>query len=376
MSIQKNKNNFFIFILFFVFALSVFIDLSVKEFKNTTRETLKRPVEIEAIVLEKDLKKQIEIYKQLIDRVGVVQAQEDLYLSGLPFDGQTHLLNHEAGDWLYDKYGNEGLVYCKDYFLSSCHHGFVIKAIATGGMSSLSQVMKACWAQGATTATQCAHAIGHGILANIGYKYLPQAMTECDKVATISPNFPLYNCHDGAFMENIWAIHEGGTSKDQWVSSSDYLFPCNSPKFAEKYKRACWSNQPSRMYIMFKGDIKRIGEVCLGLTNKTYQTTCFDALARQIHPLSQGSVDKTFSMCSLMPSQEWINKCVASIAKASFSVGDRDIPYKICKKSENQELCFSNLIGTIKAYSENNWSLQNEWCEKIDANFYQRCIDY
>lgn len=364
-------------VLIVSFILAVFVGFNTNEKKNIEiKESQRKPIEIEAIILEKDLKKQVEIYEQLIERVGIEKAQEELYLSGLPFDGQTHLLNHTSGDWLYERYGNSGIIYCKDYFLSSCYHGFIIHVIGNEGMGGLNKVMEACWEKGSPTATQCAHAIGHGILANLGYKHLPQALEDCDKVSQTSPNFPLYNCHDGAFMENVWAVHEGKPSPDQWISQSDYFYPCNSPKINEKYKNACWSNQPSRMYIMFGGDLKRVGGVCFELKDSQHKTTCFDALARQIHPLTSGSVDKTFSMCSLMPSQEWIDKCIASIAKAAFSVGDRTTPFEICTKAENRNLCYTTLFGTLKAYALDN-AQKLEFCNLVaDQGFSAKCKNY
>jgi hypothetical protein len=313
----------------------------------------------------------------LIERVGPLNAQDELAKSGLPFDGQTHLLNHTVGDWLYDRYGDQGLVYCRDYFLSSCYHGFVIRAIAQGGLNILQPVMQTCWNKGYPTATQCAHAIGHGLLAYDGYKNLPQALAECDKVSTISQQFPTYNCYDGVFMENVWAIHEGKPSEDQWISQTDHLFPCNSSKIDEKYKQACWSNQPSRMYIMFQGNISKIGEVCLAVQNKLHQSTCFDALARQIHPITQGSVDKTFSYCSLLP-RDWVNSCVVSISRAAFSVGDRTVPFQICGRIDetSKNSCYGDLLGIIKAYASNEEEKQS-WCSRIQDNQWKsNCLQY
>lgn len=359
-----------IFITSFSFILN---NVDKEEASSVSQES----VEITQIKNTTDIKLQASLYKQLIEKVGPVEAQEKLFASGLPFDGQTHLLNHTVGDWLFDRYGDEGLVYCKDYFLSSCYHGFVIRAIAKGGVSSLEKVMETCWKQGYPTATQCAHAIGHGLLAYDGYKNLTQALVECDKVSTISGNFPLYNCHDGVFMENIWAVHTGSPSKDQWVSETDNLYPCNSTKIPEKYKKACWSNQPSRMYMMFKGDIRKIGKVCLTVSNKDYQSTCFDALSRQIHPLTAGSVDKTFYYCSLLPA-DWLNSCISSIAKAAFSVGDRSTPFEICARAREKDknMCYNNLIGIIKGYSQNQ-ELKISWCKLIkDDNWKNNCLKF
>ncbi|MEK7534024.1 MAG: hypothetical protein AAB600_01675 [Patescibacteria group bacterium] len=331
--------------------------------------------EISAIVETNNLDKQVALYKKLIARVGPEAAQEELLYSGLSFDGQTHLLNHTVGDYLYDKYKTSGLAFCKDYFLSSCYHGFVIRAVADGGFDALKEVMSVCWQKGEPVAVQCSHAIGHGLLAWIGYANLTKALNDCDKLSQESKDFPLYNCHDGVFMENIWAVHENGKlSKDSWLSE-DPVYPCNDPRIDSKYIQACWSNQPMRMYQMFKADLGKVGEECLKLTDNTYKITCFDGLARQIHPLTKGNAQEVFKLCSTMPSV-WVDPCITSIAKAAFSVGDTTIPFKLCSQvHENSKAsCFETLADIIQAYTRNNLKERKTLCDKIpNIIFRQKC---
>lgn len=321
------------------------------------------------------LKERVPIYKRLIERVGPEIAQEQLQRSGLPFDGETHLLNHTVGDYIYDKYKTKGLVYCKDYFLSSCYHGFVIRAIADGGTDSLTDVFGVCREKGEYVAVQCAHAIGHGLLAFDGYKNLVSALSDCDKVAEKTEGFFSYNCYDGVFMENIFAVHEDGKpSPDRWVNPNDPLYPCNEKKIPEKYINACWSNQPSLMYQQFKGDVKKVANFCADVTNPSYQTTCFDALARQIHPVTQGSVDKAFEMCSLNPGP-WIDPCLISISKAFFSVGDRIAPFEICARIhlQSKQRCYSELSTIISAYIKNKKE-RDDVCNLIrDESWIDSC---
>lgn len=324
----------------------------------------------------KKLDEQVLLYKELIDRIGPGQAQEELFRSGLSFDGQTHLLNHTVGDVLYERYGTSGLRDCKDYFLSSCYHGFVIRAVGDGGSDALVGVMEKCWEEGNHVAIQCSHAIGHGFLAWVGYANLLEAIKDCDDLSTRSKNFPVYNCHDGAFMENIWAVHETGKpSKDRWLNDADPIYPCNDPRIPYQYLKACWSNQPMRLYQLFQGDLRRVGLVCLGITDEDHRKTCFDGLARQIHPLTKGSVDETFLMCSTMP-QGWVTPCIVSIARAAFSVGDRKVPFDICARmlQADQGSCYQGLIPTIHGYIINNRE-REEVCGNItDLYWREKCL--
>lgn len=341
--------------------------------KNVTRSQEKistKPKEIIEIISTTNTRLQATLYRQLIERVGPVEAQEDLVRSGLPFDGETHLLNHTVGDWLYTKYDTKGLIYCKDYFLSSCYHGFLIKYIGDKGMNSLDNVMQECWKISTPTASQCAHGIGHGLLAWDGYKNLPQALQDCDKVADLSRNFPSYNCYDGVFMENNWAVHNDGTpSPDRWVKESDPTYPCYDGHIAEQYRRACWSNQPQVMFKMFKGDIDKVAKACEEIDAKEYQDTCFDSLARQINPIAKGNPQMVFDLCNKMP-VGWKNQCVNSNVSAFFSVGDRKIPFTLCEMIPESGVnsCYEILQQRINSYTT-NLEERSALCSKVPKNY-------
>lgn len=360
------------------FALGYFLKTGQtpkQEEKQTNSQKI--PSEIKEIKSSLNLDQKVKIYKKLIERVGPEQAQEDLLHSGLPFDGQTHLLNHTVGDYLYEKYKLGGLIFCRDYFLSSCYHGFVIRALADGGSNSLTKVMNTCWRKGERVAIQCAHAIGHGFLAYDGYKNFIKSLEDCDNLGTKSKNFPNFNCYDGAFMENVFAVHDDGKpSPDRWLNKDDPLYPCDETKIPQKYIRACWSNQPSWMYQLFQGNLPKVADECSKLAPGENQTTCFDALARQIHPLTNGSVQESFRLCSIMP-LPWIDPCLTSISKAFFSVGDRQAPFEICSSihPESKDNCYHELSTIIALYSKDQKE-RDQSCSKIrDQDWVDKCLN-
>jgi hypothetical protein len=336
--------------------------------------TKKKSVDAESLVsqikTESSLKSQVKLYEKLIKKIGPEQAQDELYRSGLPFTGQTHLLNHVVGDFLYKKYGTDGLKYCRDYFLSSCHHGFMLNAIAAGGISKVAETFSSCAKTGSPVAVQCSHAIGHGFLASIGYTNLTEALKKCDQVAGDIKDFPLFNCYDGVFMENIWGVHNGSPSPDRWIKTNDPIYPCNDKRIVDKYKLGCWSNQPTLMYQLFKGDIKKVGRECDKLPDKEFKKMCFDGLSRQINPLTAGNLDKVFDLCGLLP-VAWKNFCVSNIASGFFGNGDRELPFAICNRLAGTSMneCYDKLLGTIKSNDPNP-----ALCDKInDSNWRVRC---
>ncbi len=351
-------------VLFFLFFRSGILSHGLSFSKNSL--PLEEP-EITQIKATPNLEAQVKIYKSLIERVGPEEAQDDLVKSGLPFTGETHLLNHEVGDYLFDKYGPAGLKYCKEYFLASCYHGFILHAIGSGGMSEVKKTFNECLKSGPTVYGQCAHAIGHGFLANIGYKNLTGALKSCDAVAADIKQFPTFNCYDGVFMENIWGVHEGGEpSPDRWVKPTDLIYPCDDKRIDSKYILACWSNQPSLAYQLLRGDLKKVGEICLSIQDEKNKQMCFDGLSRQIHPMTQGDPQKTFSLCNNMPSKNWYDYCVATNASASYSVGDRTSPFLVCKDTneDNKSECYNRVFAMMRAYAANTEEFHS-LCSKV-----------
>src|SRR3989338_8723424 len=230
--------------------------------------------EIQEIKSLTNLDEQVRVYRRLIERVGPAEAQEQLYHSGLPFTGQTHLLNHAVGEYLFNEFGAQGLAQCKEYFLASCYHGFTILAIGRSGVEGMDEIARECQKLGLSVTSQCSHAFGHGFLAWVGYENFTKALDLCNEMTARVEGFPGFNCRDGVFMENIWGVHDGKPAEDRWVKEGDLFYQCNDPRIDAKDLDGCWANQPSLMYQMLKGDLKRVGELCLQVEPENLKRTC------------------------------------------------------------------------------------------------------
>lgn len=328
--------------------------------------------EIARILTTTDLSAQTALYRALIARVGLSEAQDDLYHSGLPFDGQSHLLNHESGEFAYKKYGSAGIAYCKDYFLGSCYHGVVLETIAHDGTAGLAHI-SACWKANETVRIQCAHGIGHGLLAWVGYKHLPQALALCDQLAQDVEGFPTFNCYDGVFMENIWAIHSGTTSPDQWARKEDPYYPCDDPRIEDAWEAGCWAEQPSLVYQATNGDIETVSNLCDSLGESALKTQCFEGLARQIHPAAQGSAEKVAELCGRVAG-DWRNFCKTTVAYTEYAVGGRMLPFAICASmGANATSCYAALAEAVRTYSAP--TERKSMCGKLpDASARESCL--
>ncbi|MBI3290510.1 hypothetical protein HYZ78_03890 [Candidatus Microgenomates bacterium] len=305
--------------------------------------------EMKDLLQTEDQDTRLKAARKLVERVDVEQALEIMEHSPLPHTGEGHLAVHQIGFYAYQKYGLESILKCRDYFLYACYHGAIIEAASDQGIPAIKQMTDYCKAS-ATRHFQCVHAAGHAILAIWDYSNLPDALKTCDELYEKETEFPnaLSSCHNGAFMENLFGVHDWGTGKEaerEWLSD-DPNFPCNY--FGEKYQRGCWLNQGARIYQMNGGDIAKTSEICQQIDNPQYVEWCMDNLARQIHPLTNGDITKVFSLCPLV-GDAWREHCVSVNAGAYYSVGGRNEAIAVCRTAipQTKPKCYELVVGQI-----------------------------
>lgn len=329
-----------------------------------------------AEIMAQDQETRLKGSRKLAERVGVMEALEILEHSALPHTGEGHLVVHQIGFYAYQKHGAEGILKCKDYFLFACYHGVIIEAATDQGTQGISKMTDTC--KGSSTRFfQCTHAAGHAILAMYTYD-LPQALKVCDELYEKETAFPetLSSCHNGAFMENLFGVHDWGTTnspKNDWIKDDDPYFPCNA--FGGKYQKGCWLNQAARIYQMYQGDIQKTAAACEELGNLTYKDWCFDNLARQLHPLAENNLDRVFELCNQLGDFRK-EGCVIVNAGAYYSVGGRIEGITICSRLAGpaQNYCHERILGQIIG---DTLSLpeKSELCNKLPTPYRETCIN-
>lgn len=359
--------------VFLVFILAigvsaVFLDKNSKQNTESVSVVGKSP-EIQKILEEKDIDKQIETYTKLIKRVGPVRAQEELHDSGVPFTGPMHLLNHTAGDIIWKTEGPAGVTKCRDYFSSSCYHGFILNAIGDGSVENINPVLEECRKKGTANYAQCAHAVGHGLLAYAGYANLIDALSLCDEIKAGVEDFVLGYCYNGVFMENIWGLHDGAPSAERWVSDTDIRYPCNDERLEERHLPECWYNQALHITnAFFHGDLVKVAKVCETIEKDQSRYMCYDATFRSIHSLTEDNIKKKFEICRKMP-KKVIKSCIAVQASAAFQQGDRSLPFEICSTTNiGKERCYSEIVSSIN-FNINSGYERDKLCDKIPTKY-------
>lgn len=325
-------------------------------------------------ILSNDQETRLKATRRLVERVDVEQALEILEHSPLPHTGEGHLAVHQIGFYAYKKYGLDSILKCKDYFLYACYHGAIIEAASDQGFEAIKKMTDICKAS-AVRHFQCVHAAGHSILALWNYD-LPKALETCDNLYEKETQFPeaLSSCHNGAFMENLFGVHDWGTNKEQkrdWLSDDPY-FPCNH--FAEKYQKGCWLNQAARIYQMNNGDLVKTSQLCQEAGNEQYTAWCMDNVARQIHPLTNGDPAKAFELCK-QEGKAWYNNCLVVNAGSFYSVGGRGEAIFLCKQValDLKQECYQTIIGQIISDPIDKETKQRI-CQDIESPFNNQCF--
>ncbi|TSC65904.1 MAG: Uncharacterized protein CEO21_302 [Microgenomates group bacterium Gr01-1014_80] len=330
--------------------------------------------EMKDILDPADQTKRLKAARKLVERVDVEEALEILEHSPLPHTGEGHLVVHQIGFYAYQKYGIESILKCKDYFLYACYHGTIIEAASDQGFEAIAKMTDKC-KEFPVRYFQCVHAAGHSILAIWNYD-LTKSMETCDEIYEKETQFPeaLSSCHNGAFMENLFGVHDWGTEKSpktDWISDDPY-FPCNY--FGEKYQKGCWLNQAARIYQMSSGDMKKTAQLCQQVGNQEYETWCMDNVARQIHPLTNGNPGKSFELCQDAGAKYYDN-CLVVNAGSFYSVGGRDQAIFICQNvpPHLKQECYQRVIGQIIS-DPIETSIKQQLCQKIEAPFNNQCF--
>ena len=325
---------------------------------------------------------QIDAYHQLLQAVGPSEAQ-DILLSSMPNDSRTHMIQHEAGKYLYESEGLAGIGNCKNYFAGGCYHGFISAVIAQRGVADVKNIEGACErALSSDQQMQCAHGVGHGLLAEVaGYANLPQALDLCQQIFAGNDKKAV-NCYDGVFMENNFGAFDV-PPPGRWYKASDPMYPCKIPSVLDKpgAHDYCWGMQSqltlhTDAYPQFGGDIKKVETYCESFSTGNDRGFCFEGIARQIQLTNGNNIAGMRSMCAQMSSGN-VSQCIWSAAEAAYIYGDHSSDVLMICESETgtqKDTCYATLEQGI-AISYSLTSNRITACEKDlpEAAYQKSC---
>jgi hypothetical protein len=115
----------------------------------------------------------------------------------------------------------------------------------------------------------CAHAIGHGLVAAAGGDVLG-ALAGCDRVRVA---WERERCYGGAFMENI----SGPASEGRRRVAADRPFGLCA-EVPSRQRAACFRQHPSYAIYATGGDFAAVFRLCAGVRGRTSRRACHEGL--------------------------------------------------------------------------------------------------
>lgn len=320
------------------------------------------------------------LYAGLLRAVGAAKAQDALLDVAAPTT-LSHQIGHEAGYYLYETRGIDGILQCKNYFNGSCYHGFLERYIVQHGIESLEPIIDAC-KRGATLyeRRECSHGAGHGFLVVKGYDHLSDALTQCS-TSFSEMERAVSDCYDGVFMENNLGAFNV-PPEGRMYKADDPLYPCNDPQIQANTAAhdSCWFMQSQMtlnpvMYPFIDGDIEKAAQYCRSLSGAE-KRMCFMGLSRQIQTIAANNAEEIVRMCGvILPSDP--EQCYSDAAESAYAFGARDAAQALCSRAAGyKDICFSALFERIATTAFETKEGQRAACEVLPGTHRAACLEY
>lgn len=377
--IHAIKNNRFVFVIFFLMAVSLglfssaFLRLEYGKIVYKPFLSKAQGKEImETIEQEQDERKQFELMRDLAMRAGPEMAVELLNESRLPKSGQTHLIAHIIGQVAYQMYKEKSLPVCGDDMLNGCAHGLIMVALPHIGIQGIQQMIDYCKTLTPFKYHMCLHASGHAFLAVTDYKDLLSALNHCDSLVDPSDSLSIH-CYNGVFMENAHGEHDGIIpSLHPWLDANNLMRPCD--EVAHRYKTACYLNQAGWWYLTLGGDIGKGVALC-GRVPTEYQMACANNIGRVISTAVRNNIDEIRKNCALLSTIQLHEECINAIGQSVFVLGDSALPLEICKmiqSDQGKSACYRQLVAS---FAENRIPRAKimEFCGQFEQSYQSFC---
>jgi len=319
---------------------------------------------------------------------------------------------------------------CTADFQSGCYHG-VIQAyfgdsrgtqggVTPAKLNGLCQPYRAPdkrWLE-----FQCAHGIGHGVMA-VESHHLLKALDSCDLLAD---TFEKQACWGGAFMENVvnatqphhmnvtrvadvgehseHADHGGaehGTAHDsashaasghdmaghdmsameghdhgaaepfKALDPDEPLYPCTV--VLERHKSACYLMQTSAILHRNNGDFTDAARQC-GRSPEAYRYTCYVSLGRDANSWSRGNREQAITYCRTAPDigQSY---CIIGVVKNIVDVtADPRDGLSFCRLAPDptKSACY-NAVGQEIALLQPTSPGREQACRAADTGYVPEC---
>lgn len=215
---------------------------------------------------------------------------------------KQHVYAHLFGEALYKEMGTDGIVVCDSNYNFGCYHSFFGWALMANGLDIITELDQACIEAYGEMGLGCQHGIGHGVIAEVGYDNLDQALDAC---ATLNWQGPIGGCTSGVFMEFNFNTMNGFANRE--LDERGLYYPCT--EVADRFTQACYFEQPAWWHSHLNMDYGKVGELCDAITDEDDSIACFWGTGNIIAGADASDLDNISAECDLMPTEDGRYRC-------------------------------------------------------------------
>jgi hypothetical protein len=298
---------------------------------------------------------------------------------------------------------------CPNSQIGGCYHGVIqgyfLEVGGQGGELTSADLDALCAPHRArqTLYFQCAHGIGHGVMA-LRQNQLPRALADCD---LITEPHARDSCYGGVFMENVVAeahphntaqahatLNSGGDAghaghgaqaaggehahhepAERWkpLDATDPRYPCSV--VGERYQRQCWLFQTSAILATNQGSLQGAARAC-SLAPQEMIPVCFRSLGRDITAFASRLPERTASLCAAHASDANQLECIRGAAESLVNVNEEPADgFAFCRVVEGEAqkaACYRTVGNTLPALVA-ELERRAVICAQSEPEFVARC---
>lgn len=283
--------------------------------------------------------------------------------------GDMHTLAHAFGAALYAAEGFKSVGVCGELYSYGCLHEMLKRTISEEGASQFVSFAETCETS-IGRVHPCEHAVGHGLLTNLGYDKT-SLLKALDLCASRYSDDPMNGCFGGALMEyNLYTSLALPTSarpkeNDSWYS------PCDD--MPEAYERSCYYWLPQWWIVYLpehpeefggkepSGDdlFVKTGELCGTLPTAQYRRDCFQRLG-QLIANTEYRTDEAIRICGIATKTDLQNMFCRSYAAYMLThqlPAESPTGLPVCKGLQGDALTVCRAYGNKEFYTPNDMEL-------------------
>lgn len=357
--LSKLLNPLLIFILILTIALILILSGYIKKSSSTTNTSSSNSITQVVYFIESQkncnkeenynncqTKKALEIVNKFQFK-DILDAYETLQLKNP--QNSCHDVMHFIASNEFKKNPNLPDIFnqCTSVCFNACYHGAVLGYIQNSNLAGLDSeqleniIIHACDTltnQKQNQKGNCIHGIGHSLML-ISDNELPQSLKFCDSFNSTGDR---ETCYGGIFMENF-PNTSSSDHPSKYIKSDNPLYPCD-------------------------------------ILDDKYLNVCYTFLADYLSFINKYDLDKTISMCALVPIP-YRNNCYRTIgSSAQGRVQEFNQMQDICKKvpKDYQDICIKGVvISYADRYGGNREKFLKmfDFCKIVDTPYKKACYN-